>query len=149
MSTVSATMVSLLPAAICAQRPGDAIHGCTATLLRPEVSAIWPELGNESFQNDSRCDLVVRNDTAKERGRHPSTHDATYLRPRIDRPRGSRPSNGSANLCRNENVPFRQVCRRSAKEEEKSDREQGGEREQYDRKQKGHSHCVTTFGRPW
>jgi hypothetical protein len=89
MMTVRTAMVSLLPAAICAQRPGDAIHGCTATLLRSEVQAIWPELGNESFQ-DIRSVSHGGPEGArwKERGRHPSTHDATYLRPRIDRPRG-------------------------------------------------------------
>lgn len=82
-------MASLLPAAICAQRPGDAIHGCMATLLRPAASAIWPELGNGSFQSIQSlrhgCQKTTRR---KKRGRHPSTHDATHLRPRIDRPRG-------------------------------------------------------------
>lgn len=73
-----------------AQRPGDAIHGCTVSLLPSRGAAIWPELGNESFQTMHPMRHVGSKPTCTEkgRGRHPSTHDATYLRPRIDRPRG-------------------------------------------------------------
>ena len=63
MMTVRTAMVSLLPAAICAQRPGDAIPGCIATLPRPRHAAIWPELGNGSFQTHGG-----RNDAAERSG---------------------------------------------------------------------------------
>ena len=90
MMTVRTAMASLLPAAICAQRPGDAIHGCIGTLLWPPVPTIWPESGNESFQiMQSLRHGGQKTARQKKRGRHPSTHDATHLRPRIDRPRGS------------------------------------------------------------
>src|SRR5262245_57238456 len=72
MLTVRTAMASLLPAAICAQRPGDAIHGCMGTLPWPQVPTIWPELGNESFQIMQSlrhgCPKTTRR---KKRGRHP------------------------------------------------------------------------------
>ena len=110
MMTVRTAMVSLLPTAIFAQRPGDAIHGCIATLLQQARPAIWPEFGNESFQSMQPMRFGGR---------------ASFL------------SVG--------NVPLGQLCLPSAKEKEKSDREEGRQGEQYDHQQKGHSHYVTTF----
>jgi hypothetical protein len=40
---------------------------------------------------------------------------------------------------------FRMGKSASAKEEEKSDRENSQQRKQYDRQQKGHPHFITTF----
>jgi hypothetical protein len=108
MMTVRTAMVSLLPTAIFAQRPGDAIHGCIATLLQQARPATWPEFGNESFQSMQPMRF------------------------------GGRANFRSVGKFRLGTLP-------SAKEKEKSDREEGRQGEQYDHQQKGHSHYVTTF----